>query len=177
VKGTTALYPITLLSADAYRDAVDRLAEVLVDVVDGGASVGFRAPFDRAEAAAWWRSRQAAVDHGSLLVWAAEEPAGIVGTVSLIREPKANGSHRAEIVKLMVHRAARGHGLGRALLTTAESAAAAAGATLLLLDTVTDSPAERLYQSAGWTRYGIVPDYATDPAGTYEDCSFFYKSL
>jgi GNAT superfamily N-acetyltransferase len=88
-----------------------------------------------------------------LLVWGADEPAGIVSTVNLIREPKANGRHRAEIVKLMVHRGAHGHGLGRALLTTAERAAADAGATLLLLDTVTDTRANRL------------------------SCSFFYKPL
>jgi GNAT superfamily N-acetyltransferase len=77
----------------------------------------------------------------------------------------------------MVHQAARGRGLGRALLATAERAAAASGVTLLLLDTATGGAAERLYQAAGWTRFGVVPGYATDPDGKLEDSSFFYKRL
>jgi ribosomal protein S18 acetylase RimI-like enzyme len=117
------------------------------------------------------------VADGSLTVWVAHGPDGITGTVSLALERKPNGRHRAEIVKLMVHREARGQGLARALLTTAEQAAARAGATLLLLDTETDSAAERLYRTAGWTRYGIVPDYAADPDGSLQDCSFYYKRL
>ncbi|GAA3452932.1 GNAT family N-acetyltransferase [Dactylosporangium matsuzakiense] len=168
---------ITRLTPQLYSEHVPALAEVLADVVAHGASVGFRKPFAAAEAAAWWRSREPAVRAGDLHVWAVHGPAGLAGTVSLVLEPKANGRHRAEVVKLMVHSRDRGRGLGRALLDTAERAAAAAGATLLLLDTVTGSPAERLYETAGWTRFGIVPGYATDPDGTLEPCSFFYKRL
>jgi GNAT superfamily N-acetyltransferase len=176
-KGAGVVHTITRLTATAYRDSVDRLAGVLVDAVANGASVGFCAPYGPDEAAAWWRSRQPAVAGGSLSVWIAEDDTGLIGTISLALAAKANGRHRAEVVKLLVHSAARGRGVGRALLVTAERAAAGAGATLLLLDTVTGSPAERLYETAGWTRYGIVPAYAADPAGTLEDCSFFYKPL
>ncbi|MGP4001080.1 GNAT family N-acetyltransferase [Streptomyces sp. 8N706] len=165
------------LSPDEFRDSVKGLADVLADAVASGDSLGFLDPFDQSAAEAWWHTRQPAVDDGSLRVWAAHGPDGITGTVSLVLERKPNGRHRAEIVKLMVRRDARGRGLGRALLTTAEQAAAGAGATLLLLDTETGSAAERLYRTAGWTRYGVVPDYATDPAGTPKDCCFFYKQL
>ncbi|WP_238010728.1 GNAT family N-acetyltransferase [Dactylosporangium sp. AC04546] len=168
---------IRMLTAGAYAEAVTGLGEVLADAVADGASLGFRDPFDPAQAADWWRSRQHAVADGSLTVWAAYSPAGVVGTVSLASEPKPNGRHRGEVLKLIVHRAARGRGLGRELLTTAERAAAERDLTLLLLDTATGSPAERLYETAGWTRYGIVPDYAADPAGVLEDCTFFYKRL
>ncbi|GAA2474335.1 GNAT family N-acetyltransferase [Streptomyces thermolineatus] len=175
------MHTITRLSADEFRAGVEGLAGVLADTVAGGSSVGFLSPFDRDAAAAWWRTRQPAVDDGSLVVWAAHGPGGvadgITGTVGLALEPKPNGRHRAEIVKLMVHRDARGRGLGRALLATAEQAAARAGAGLLLLDTETGSTAERLYLASGWTRYGVVPGYATDPAGALRDCSFFYKQL
>jgi GNAT superfamily N-acetyltransferase len=100
------------------------------------------------------------------------------GTVSLSFERMPNASHRGGVGKLMVHRDARGRGLGRALLATAEQAAAAAGATLLLLDTESGSVAEHLYRSAGWTCYGEVPGYAADTTGTaLWPCSFFYKEL
>ncbi|MFF3316704.1 GNAT family N-acetyltransferase [Streptomyces sp. NPDC003035] len=168
---------ITHLSPEGFGAAVKGLADVLVDAVADGASLGFLQPFDHQEAAAWWESRQPAVDVGTLRVWAAETPDGIVGTVSLALEPRANGRHRAEIVKLMVHRTARGRGLARRLLSTAEQAAQEAGVTLLLLDTEADSAADRLYATTGWTRFGTVPAYAADPAGVLQDCSFFYKNL
>jgi GNAT superfamily N-acetyltransferase len=97
--------------------------------------------------------------------------------VSLALEGKPNGRHRGEVVKLMVRRDSRGRGLARALLTTAEDAAVRAGLTLLLLDTATGSAADHLYRDTGWTRYGVVPGYAADPAGSLEACSFYYKQL
>ncbi|MFF5158044.1 GNAT family N-acetyltransferase [Streptomyces sp. NPDC000348] len=152
------------------------LADLLADTVDGGASVGFLAPLDRAEAAAWWRERSAAVAAGRLAVWVAhEEPAGVLGTVSLALPDKPNSAHRAELVKLMVRRDARGRGLGRRLLTVAEEAAAARGITLLHLDTETGSPAEHLYRSSGWTPVGAIPDYAADPAGVLRPTTIYYK--
>lgn len=171
------IHAISRLSAEEFRESAKDLAAVLADAVADGASVGFLAPFDHDAAAAWWTAQQPAVDDGSLAVWAAHGPKGIAGTFSLARNAKPNSRHRAELVKLLVHRDARGQGLGRALLTTAEQAAADAGATLLLLDTETDSPAEHLYRTAGWTRYGVVPDYAGDPAGSLRPCSFYYKRL
>jgi ribosomal protein S18 acetylase RimI-like enzyme len=153
------------------------LAELLVDTVDGGASVGFLAPLGRAEALAWWEERAAGVAAGQLAVWAAQDGGRVVGTVSLAFPGKPNSRHRAELVKLMVHRDARGQGLGRTLLSTAEEAAAASGIILLHLDTETDSLAERLYGGAGWTRIGAIPDYAADPGGVLRPTSIYYKRL
>lgn len=168
---------IERLSAGTFAAAIPHLAGVLVDAVDGGASVGFLAGFDREQAAAWWRDRAPAVAAGSLAVWASWGPHGITGTISLAYADKPNARHRAEVVKLAVHRSRRGEGLGRRLLATAEEAATAAGITLLLLDTETDSAAEHLYRAAGWQRYGIVPDYAAGPGGELKACSFYYKKL
>jgi GNAT superfamily N-acetyltransferase len=168
---------ITRLTPQLYSGQVPALAAVLADAVAGGASLGFRTPFGAGDAEAWWRAREDAVRDGVLTVWTASDPTGVVGTVSLAGEQKPNGRHRAEVLKLIVHRLARGRGVGRALLATAERAAAESGATLLLLDTETGSPAERLYASAGWTRYGVVPGYAASPDGTLEDCTFFYKPV
>jgi ribosomal protein S18 acetylase RimI-like enzyme len=156
---------------------VEELAGLLADTVEGGASVGFLAPLDHAEAVAWWRGRVAAVAAGQLAVWVAHEGERVTGTVSLALPDKPNSRHRAELLKLMVARRARGRGLGRRLLAAAEEEAAAAGVTLLHLDTETDSPAEHLYRSAGWTRAGTIPDYAADPGGRLRPTTLYYKRI
>ncbi|MGV9292110.1 N-acetyltransferase family protein [Streptomyces sp. NPDC003719] len=153
------------------------LAELLTDTVDGGASVGFLAPLARDEALAWWRGRAAAVAAGRLAVWVAHQGDRVTGTVSLALPDKPNSRHRAELVKLMVSREARGQGLGRRLLATAEEAAARTGITLLHLDTETDSPAEHLYRSAGWTRAGTIPDYAASPDGVLRPTTLYFKQV
>ncbi|MFE4664882.1 GNAT family N-acetyltransferase [Streptomyces sp. NPDC056716] len=188
---------ITRVDAARLGFLADDLADLLADSVDGGASVGFLAPLERAEALAWWGEWAAGVAEGRRAVWVATEAEGeearpgdagaggevgrvagrVVGTVSLAFPGKPNSRHRAELVKLMVHRDARGRGLGRRLLATAEEAAAASGITMLHLDTETDSGAERLYGSAGWTRIGAIPDYAADPRGVPRPTSIYYKRL
>lgn len=165
------------LDASGLVRAAGDLAALLVDTVAGGASIGFLAPLDTAEALAWWRERAEGADAGRLAVWAAYDADRVIGTVSLAFPDKPNSRHRAELVKLMVHRDARGNGLGRTLLATAERAARAAGVTLLHLDTETDSPAEHLYGTAGWTRAGVIPDYAADPAGVLRPTTLYYKRL
>ncbi|WP_282693574.1 GNAT family N-acetyltransferase [Streptomyces sp. CC208A] len=146
---------------------------MLVDAVDGGASVGFLAPLEPAEAAVWWAGAADGRD-----VWAAFGPDGAVtGAVTLLRTATANGRHRGEIARLLVHRSARGRGLGRRLLAAAEAHAAATGLTLLVLDTQTGSPAERLYRGAGWTPAGTIPAYAADPGGTLRATTLYYKVL
>ncbi|MCX5277240.1 GNAT family N-acetyltransferase [Streptomyces virginiae] len=170
---------ITALSATALRAHRDELAALLLSVVDGGSSLGFLAGLDRHGAAAWWDSLLPAVEDGSLALWVSRtgDDGRIDGTVSWYRETKANGRHRAELRKLMVHPAARGRGTARALLAEAESAAARAGVVLLFLDTETGSGAERVYRSAGWTEAGTIPDYATDPEGRLHPTTLFYKQL
>ncbi|MFD9394449.1 GNAT family N-acetyltransferase [Streptomyces sp. NPDC060000] len=168
---------VARLDARRLRDRVTELTDLLIDTVHGGASLGFLAPLDRAEAAAWWRERAEAVAAGRLAVWAAKDGPRVVGTVGLAFPDKPNSRHRAELVKLLVHRDARGKGLGRTLLTAAEEAAAAVGVTLLHLDTETGSPAEHLYRTAGWTRAGTIPDYAANPAGMLRPTTLYYKHV
>ncbi|MEU5217658.1 GNAT family N-acetyltransferase [Streptomyces sp. NPDC020807] len=163
---------------DVRAHAPGALAELLVDAVDGGASVGFLAPLERSDAAAWWSGVAEDVAAGVRDVWAAPGPDGVPsGVVTLVRTGTANGRHRGEIARLLVHRSARGRGLGRTLLATAEAHAAATGLTLLVLDTQTDSPAERLYRAAGWTPAGTIPDFAADPVGTLRPTTLYYKRL
>lgn len=168
---------VSRLDATGLLSHAGELADLLTATVDGGASVGFLAPLGRAAAVAWWEERAAGVAAGRLAVWVARSADRVLGTVGLAFPDKANSRHRAEVVKLMVHPDGRGRGLGRTLLTTAEGAAAEAGITLLHLDTETDSPAETLYLSAGWTRLGAIPDYATTPTGVLCPTTVFYKRL
>jgi GNAT superfamily N-acetyltransferase len=155
------------------------LAEVLVDAVDDGASVGFLSPFTLAEAESWWAaSSERPVALGHVLMWIAQDDAGTtVGTVQAAMGQMPNGRHRAEVKKLLVHRKARGQGVGRLLLETAERGAAAAGATMLMLDTETGSPAEFLYRRAGWVEIGVMPLHSATPDGELKATTFFYKQL
>ncbi|MEU6874429.1 GNAT family N-acetyltransferase [Streptomyces sp. NPDC046751] len=155
----------------------DELAALLVDTVNGGSSVGFFAPLERDEAAAWWRERAGAVDAGHLQVWIARDAERVTGTIGLVRASLPNARHRAEVTKLMVRPSARGRGLGRSLLDAVERSAAEAGVTLLVLDTESGSPAERLYRAAGWTECGSIPEYAGDPAGVLKPTTLYYKPL
>jgi ribosomal protein S18 acetylase RimI-like enzyme len=154
------------------------LAEVLVDCVDGGASVGFLQPFGPDRATAFWADVVAGAGRGERLLLVAEDPGTgrVLGTVQLVPAAPENQPHRAEITKMLVHRHARRRGVGAALLREAEAAAVAAGKTLLTLDTASPE-AERLYDRLGWQRVGAIPDYALWPDGRFVDTLVFYKRL
>ncbi|MFF7333172.1 GNAT family N-acetyltransferase [Streptomyces sp. NPDC008150] len=168
---------VTREGGAAVRSLVPDLSRLLVATVGAGASVGFLAPLTDEDATAWWRERAELAAAGRLAVWTARDGDRILGTIGLVPADKANSRHRAEIVKLMVHPDARGRGVGRLLLSTAERDAARDGVTLLHLDTETDSPAERLYRSCGWTRAGVVPDYAANTDGELRPTTIYYKRL
>ncbi|RST17792.1 GNAT family N-acetyltransferase [Streptomyces sp. WAC05374] len=172
-------YRIEPLTAQQVHDrAAEGLALLLRDAVDGGASVGFLAPLGHAEAAAWWRGVARQATEGVRSVWAAYGPGGALsGVITLVRASMPNQPHRGDIAKLLVHRDARGRGLGSRLLAAAEAGAREEGLTLLVLDTETGSAAEGLYRKAGWTRAGTIPDYALDPSGTPHPTTYYYKRL
>jgi GNAT superfamily N-acetyltransferase len=165
-------------AAEAVR-RIPELSAVLIDCVEGGASVSFMAPLTRERADAFWRRVADGVAAGDRLLVVAEGDSSreIVGTVQVIFAVPENQPHRGDIAKMLVRRSARRLGLGARLMRAAEEAALAAGRTLLVLDTVTGSDAERLYQRLGWTRVGVVPDYALWPDGRLCDTTFFYKRL
>jgi GNAT superfamily N-acetyltransferase len=156
---------------------IDQLAGVLIDCVEGGASVGFMSPLTRERAATFWRRVANAVTSGERALLVAEDAQGICGTVQLVLNLPENQPHRADVSKMLVHRRARRQGLGAALMRACESMARDCGRTLLVLDTVTGSDAERLYASLGWQRVGPVPRFALMPDGAFCSTTFFYRSL
>jgi ribosomal protein S18 acetylase RimI-like enzyme len=156
---------------------IDGLADVLADAVDGGASVGFVAPFGRRQAAEWWRSLSAEIETGKIILLIARDADRIVGTVQLRLALLPNSRHRAEVAKLLVHRDARRRGIARRLMAAIEDAARREGRTLLLLDTIGGTAADRLYRSLGWIEVGSVPNYAAWPDGQLASTTFFYRAL
>jgi GNAT superfamily N-acetyltransferase len=166
---------IELLPQEQVGDALGGLAELLIDSVDDGASVGFLTPLTRDDAERWWADL---LDSPEIRAWLAlDEEGAVVGSVLLAVATPDNGRHRAEVKKLLVHRRARRRGLATQLMTTVEEDARAQGRTLLMLDTETGSPAETLYRGLGWSVYGVVPDHAALPDGRLAPTTFMFKEL
>ncbi len=169
---------INLLTPQQAQAKHGALIDLLVDSVEGGASVNFVWPMTRAKAEMWWEGALASHVRGERLIFAAEAASRVDGTVQLILAPQENQAFRADVAKLLVHRRARRQGLGAALMRAAEGEACRIGRTLLTLDTETGSTAERLYTRLSWTKYGEVPAYATRADNrSREAVSFFYKAF
>ena len=156
---------------------IEALAGVLMDCVEGGASVSFMHPLTRERAVAFWRTVADGVAAGERALIVAEDDRGICGTVQLIFARPENQPHRADVAKMLVHRRARRQGLGEALMRAAEATARECGKTLLVLDAVTDGDAARLYARLGWVRVGDIPRYALMPMGGYCSTTYFYRDL
>jgi len=168
----------TLRRVHAVDDAaIAALSDVLIDCVEGGFSVSFMHPLTRERADAFWRKVAADVASGARALLVAEDHEGVCGTVHLVLDMPENQPHRADLVKMLVHRRARRRGLGAALLRAAETLALDCGRTLLVLDAVTGDAGERLYTRLGWTRVGVIPRYALMPDGTPCATTYFYRDL
>ena len=153
------------------------LCDVLVDCVEGGASVSFMWPMTRAKAESYWQEVARSLARGERALIVAEDDRGeIMGTAQAVWAAPENQPHRADVSKMLVRRSARRHGVGALLLAGTERAAFAAGRTLLVLDTASPE-AERLYERGGWQRVGTVPKYALMPDGPFCHTVFFYKDL
>ncbi len=172
------------LDPDAYVAAIPGLAALVVDAVEGGASVNFLAGVTMAQAAAWWSDRIPEIVAGTTTAFVAVEPGGpaagrgaIVGSTLLIRSRNQNSPHRAEIGKVLVHRSARRRGLGRTLMAAAEARAQADGRWLLVLDTEAGSAADAFYRSLGWQELGTMPNHAYRSDGVLAPTTYFWKDL
>ncbi|CAJ0773283.1 GNAT family N-acetyltransferase [Ralstonia chuxiongensis] len=169
---------IRRLSANEASACVDALADVLIDCVEGGASVSFMWPLSRDKAQTFWRGVAEGVARGERALLIAEDEAGAIhGTVQLVLAQPENQPHRADVAKMLVHRRARRKGVAQRLMAAIEEEARAEGKTVLVLDTVTGGDAERLYARAGWQRVGVVPNYALMPDGAFCGTTFFCKQL
>ena len=170
-------WTVERLDAQAARAAIPALAEVLVDCVEGGASVNFMRPMTLAKAADFWRGVAASVARGERALIVAEDSGGrILGTAQALWAEAENQPHRADVTKLLVHRRGRRSGAGELLMRELEGVALAEGKTLLVLDTAS-ADADRLYARLDWKLVGAIPNYALNPDGTPCDTRVYWKAL
>ncbi len=183
--GDYALDPMSVfmekpLPVAAQRHAdlpLDALADLLIDCVAAGASIGWVRSPSREAARAYWQRVALGVATGERLLWALQDGARVLASAQLLLEQPENGAHRAEVCKVMTHPDARRRGLAEALLRALEAEARALGKRLLVLDTNTGSAAERLYQRLGWQLCGVMPDYAEQADATLGPTSWMFKRL
>jgi GNAT superfamily N-acetyltransferase len=173
----TAVEPVRIerLDVDAVRLHRDALAAVLRDCVEGGASVSYMWPFSHDDARSAFAAIEPEIAAGERILLAAFAGDELVGTVQLAAAWAPNQPHRGDIAKLLVRRSARNRGVGRLLMERVEIEARAFGKSLLVLDTVTGDPGERLYERLGWVKVGVIPNYALYPDGRPCDTTVFWK--
>jgi len=135
------------------------------------------APFSKADAESFFENVLREVENGRRILLAAFLDSELVGTVQIVTATPPNQPHRADVAKLLVLRSARGQGIGARLMKQVEEDSRLAGKTLLVLDTVTGDAGEKLYTRLGWTRVGVIPNYALYPDGNWCDTTIFYKQL
>jgi acetyltransferase len=165
--------PVTAAELD---DLIPALVELLRDTVHGGSPLGFLPPVTRAEVGKYWASLHPAIKSGAQLLLAAFNDGVVIGSVQLNFAPWPNARHRAEVQKLFVGPAMRGHGIGRALMEGVHAVAREHGRTLLLLNTRHRGPAEDFYKGLGYREIGVIPRYASTPAGDrYDDIALYHE--
>ena len=155
---------------------VPGLCALLQDAVHGGASIGFLAPLAMPSVLRYWRGVFADLDRRQVL-WIALDNGAVVGTVQLGLCLKENGSHRAEVQKLLVRSDHQRRGIARDLMQVVDKYAVANNRSLLVLDTIAGSPAEPLYQHLGWQKSGEIPAYAAMPDGELRPTAVYYRLL
>ena len=168
---------VRTVNATEGRQYIGTLARVLIDCVESGASVSFMSPLSIEKAESFFEKVFDGIERNERILLAAFEGDELLGTVQIVTAMPENQPHRADIAKLLVHRSARNKGIGEQLMTRAEEVAKLAGKTLLVLDTVTGAAGERLYERLGWTKAGVVPNYARLPDGTPCSTTIFWKAV
>ncbi|MBT2690587.1 GNAT family N-acetyltransferase [Bacillus sp. ISL-47] len=165
---------IEILEVFSIKGYEAELADLLIKVVEEGASIGFLPPLDRPEAEGYWAG---IIKSDDVILFLARMDGKVVGSVQLHLCTKQNGSHRAEIAKLMTDTTIRRKGIGRLLMQTAEEKAKRVGRTLLVLDTREGDPSNDLYRSIGYIKAGKIPGYAQSAGGELDATVLYYKNV
>jgi ribosomal protein S18 acetylase RimI-like enzyme len=168
---------LTIATLRNEPQTVAALADIIVEAVAHGASLSFMDPLSRDVAFAFWERSLAAADAGGRLVLGAIENGELAGTVTLDLDTPPNQPHRANIAKMMTRVRSRGRRIATALMHEAERLAIERGRSLLTLDSATKDGAGPFYEKMGFTRVGVIPDYALTPAGELCGTIVYYKRI
>jgi ribosomal protein S18 acetylase RimI-like enzyme len=171
------MHEIKQLSEEQAKAILPQLVGLLQDTVNGGASIGFIPPLTSGPAEEYWNETTREIAQGKRILLVSTEGQEVAGAVQLALVTKQNGLHRAEVQKLLVQPRFRQRGIARALMSAIEAAAQSLGRTLLVLDTEQGSVAESLYESCGYTRAGVIPQYALNADGSLISTVVFYRLL
>ncbi len=168
---------VQALEATGVGEHIDALAQLLLDAHDSGMGLGLAAPLSLDGARAAYREGAARLDPGERILLAALDGDEVVGAVQLDRSEAGNGRHRAEVRRLVVRADRRGAGVGRALMEAVVEAARGLDLRLLWLSTHEGTDADRIYERLGWTRAGVIPEYAELPSGELTGNAFYFLRL
>lgn len=156
---------------------LDALSALLIETVATNGSVGFMHPLAEADARAFWSQALASASRGERIVLGAWRGDQLVGTGTLVLAMAPSQPHRAELTKVMTARAARGSGVGAALIDALEQSARNCGKSLLTLDAAVIEGATAFYRRLGYHSAGDIPNYAYKPLGGLGATRVFWKSL
>lgn len=166
-------YKVEIERITEIEEYLDGLSELLMNVVEDGASIGFLPPISKQDAMQYWKN----VLSPEVVLLVAKSNNQIAGTVQLHLSMKQNGGHRAEIAKLMAHSEYRRMGIGRLLMEKAEAVAKQAGRSLIVLDTREGDASNNLYRSLGYIQAGYIPNYAKSAGGELDATIIYYKNI
>lgn len=170
---------IERITLESISKIMPSLTALLQNAVNHGASIGFLLPLSDQEALDYWSEIAKAIEDPHRILLIAKAGNEVAGTVQLDLASRANGSHRAEIIKLMVHTSFRQQGIAQMLMNSMEKEAKLAGRTTLVLDTREGDGdvSEKLYTKLGYQRAGTIPQYARSTSGELHTTVFMYKLL
>ena len=142
---------------------------LLQDLVRRGAALGWIDPPSTPDVAVlleWVAASLKEGDAALVMAWAGSDLAGL-GYWRRYSRP----THRphADLERVAVDPAQQGHGVGRALLTELIASAVDAGVEILTLDVRGDNDrALRLYESLGFSRYGLLERFVAVHDARYD---------
>jgi len=177
-KVTPSSYSIKQIKSPSEVSFIERksLVNLLKDSVANNYSVGFMQDSTEADFEKFWLDEIEMCDseNGIFLAFTGDQ---VLGSVIVTRELRANGRHRAQFRKLLVHSNAQKMGIGTALEKLATNYAKDIGLKLLYLDSATSYLIDGVYEKWGWKKSGEIPNFAKNPDGSLVSTWFFYKLL
>ncbi|MFD3514787.1 GNAT family N-acetyltransferase [Streptomyces sp. NPDC058657] len=162
VTAAPALLDAMELTSDPELEArfTESAHQILADLVEGGAALGWVEPPSRDEVADLLGRVVMAVQDGDAALRVAYLDRRLVGLGYWCRYARPTHRPHADLEKIAVDAAAHGRGVGRALTAALIADAREAGIEVLTLDARGDNThALRLYRTLGFTEYGRLPDF------------------